>query len=72
MNTQDNVKLATAIEKQATPLTDSKVVDCKVQVVKHADIRGNVLLYLKITGTKGEVIINIGEKTFNQVKVLAQ
>lgn len=71
MNTQDNAKLAAAIEKQPEPLKDSKEKACLVKVINHADVRGNKLLYLVITNEKGEkVIINIGDKTFKDVSSL--
>lgn len=73
MNTQDNAKLATAIENQPAPLTNSKEGNCRVKVIKHADIRKNELLYLVMANAKGEeVIINIGVKTFTDVKKLVE
>lgn len=43
-----------------------------VEPIAFKDVRGKELLYLKITGpkTKGEVLINIGEKTHKAVKEL--
>lgn len=40
-----------------------------VEPIKHKDVRGKEMLYLKITheGTKKEVVINIGQKTFDAV-----
>lgn len=39
-----------------------------VEAVKHIDIRGNQLLYAIITTEKGNCIINIGTKTYNQIQ----
>lgn len=42
----------------------------KAEVLKHKDVRGNELLYLKLTHekTNEEILINIGQKTFDSVK----
>lgn len=39
-----------------------------VTPVEHVDVRGNKLLYLKIQASSGEVVVNIGQKTFEGVK----
>lgn len=70
MNTKDNTQLAAAIEAQKLPKTPSKKSECQVQVINHKDIRDNELLYLVIERRGGKVVINIGERTFNDVKQL--
>lgn len=42
----------------------------EVQVFKHADVRGKELCYLRIKKGEHEVLINVGEKTYNRVKEL--
>lgn len=39
----------------------------KVETIKHTDVRGKVLNYLKITNGEKQVLINIGDKTFETV-----
>ena len=42
-----------------------------IQVLEHADVRGKILQYLKLTNSKGsDVLINVGEKTFKGVREL--
>lgn len=41
-----------------------------VESIKHHDVRGKELLYLKITKGKNELVINIGEKTFREIENL--
>lgn len=41
-----------------------------VKAVKHADIRGKELMYLVATNGTTEVVVNVGEKTYNAVKEL--
>lgn len=42
----------------------------EVTPIKHTDVRGKELLYLKIKTEEGEVLINIGEKTYESIKRL--
>lgn len=43
-----------------------------VSPIKHKDVYGKTLYYLKITTKEGETLINIGEKTYTRVLQLTQ
>lgn len=49
-------------------------MELKIEAIKHKDIRGKELNYLVVRTIDGvrEVIINVGEKTFNGVKSLME
>lgn len=38
-----------------------------VQAIKHKDVRGKELLYLKIQHEGNEVLVNIGERTYKAI-----
>lgn len=42
----------------------------EVQAIKHKDVRGKEQLYLKIGNDENNVVINIGEKTYEAVNNL--
>lgn len=39
-----------------------------VQAIQHADVKGKILNYIRIKNGQYEVLINVGEKTYNAVK----
>ena len=42
----------------------------KVTVIKHKDVRGTELLYLKLENENGEYLMNIGKKSFETIEEL--
>lgn len=40
--------------------------------IEHKDIRNNVLYYVKITNETDEYIINVGKKTYDNLKKLSE
>ena len=42
----------------------------EVTVIKHKDVRGKELNYLRIKNEYGEVLINVGNKTYEEVEKL--
>lgn len=38
--------------------------------IEHQDVRGNKLKYLKVSNEKGQVLIHVGQKTFDEVNKL--
>ena len=43
-------------------------MNAEVKAFKFTDVRGKEQLYLSIEAEHGKLIINIGEKTFNEVE----
>lgn len=44
----------------------------KATAILHKDVRGKELMYLKLETDSGQVLINIGLRTFNDVKELTE
>lgn len=50
---------------------EHKTKKMKVETIRHADVKGRVILYLKLTNKTGtELHINVGEKTVKTVENL--
>lgn len=41
-----------------------------IETIEHKDVRGNKLLYLKISNGNTDILINVGQKTFDSVKAI--
>lgn len=42
----------------------------EILTIKHKDVKGKELLYLKIKNEYGEVLLNIGQKSFDNISEL--
>lgn len=67
-NKKQNRILHTMADKTAI----NKHMNALVTPIEHVDVRGNKLLYLKIQGSNGEVVVNIGQKTYDGVAKILQ
>lgn len=44
----------------------------KIETLKHTDVRGKELKYLKVTNSNESYLINVGDKTFDEVSRLLE
>lgn len=41
-----------------------------VQAIQHADVKGKIQHYIKISNGENNVLINVGQKTYDSVKAI--